>query len=63
MVRLLREEWWSEAEFSPTSRDDTFEMRGFHGEYEVRVRYRGDIIRTQTFDLLRGQDRTVDVRV
>lgn len=41
VLHLLEEEWMTDETFTPTSSNSQHTVRGFHGDYEVTVLYKG----------------------
>ena len=52
MLKLLEQEWMTDETHVLSQSGDRFTVRGFHGDYEVRVSYqgqeRGDVQNTFT---------------
>ena len=62
-LRLLKEEWWTNGTFRASGLDNTFELRGFHREYEAVVKLNNDIIQKIELILKKGEDLIVDIEI
>ena len=63
-LRLLnKEEWWTYGTFRTSGLDNTFELRGFNGQYEALVKVNNNVIRTVNFNLFKGVDLTLVIKI
>lgn len=59
VVDLLKNEWMTSADFNPTSDENRFEIRGFHGDYVVVIKENGEVVREEEFTLKKSEDITI----
>jgi endo-1,4-beta-xylanase len=62
---MLENQWMTDEEHPIPQRGEPFTVRGFHGEYQVKVNYLGQELSnlTQTFTLKKGQDKYINIHV
>ncbi|ELT88419.1 hypothetical protein CAPTEDRAFT_222166 [Capitella teleta] len=60
---LWTKEWQTTEKLRPQNKEESFEFRGFFGEYELNLEYDGETQWTHSFSLEEGKDVNIDVNV
>lgn len=63
MNNLWTKEWHTFEKLKPEIHEDTFEFRGFYGDYKLDLSYDGEIQWTHNFTLEEGKDVSIDVSI
>ena len=61
--KLIKQDWRTSETFNITSNPQTFNVRGFYGNYTINVKQHGTIIKTQTFDVTKDGDNQITITV
>ena len=53
-MNLVKTEWTTKSTWVPRSNQETLDLRGFHGTYNVTVTYDGNRVTTHQFSVPKG---------
>ena len=63
LIWLWTQEWTTDETIALKDAGSSFSLRGFHGDYEVKVTYQGQEVQGQTFTLEKKSSASVSLNV